>query len=94
MISEAGRGLVIYLRERKRAGLGLAHVLEGGLAAREERDETIAAHILRDLGARSVTLITDKAVGTIGPTGYGVTVNRRIPVARGSADGASTPRAS
>jgi len=80
MISEAGRGLVIYLRERKRAGLGLAHMLEGGCAAHEERDETIAAHILRDLGARSVTLITDNPDGPIGPTGYGVTVNRRVPV--------------
>jgi 3,4-dihydroxy 2-butanone 4-phosphate synthase/GTP cyclohydrolase II len=86
MISDAGRGLIIYLRERKRAGLELAHMLEGGCAAHEERDETIAAHILRDLGVRSVTLITDNPAGRTGPTGYGVTVNRRIPVADRAAD--------
>jgi 3,4-dihydroxy 2-butanone 4-phosphate synthase/GTP cyclohydrolase II len=79
MISDAGRGAVIYLRERKRAGLGLAHVVDGG-PARDERDETIAAHILRDLGVRSVTLLTDQPDGPIGPTGYGVTINRRLPV--------------
>lgn len=81
MISEARRGLIIYLRERKQAGLGLAHMLEGGCVAYDERDETIAAHILRDLGTLSITLITADSTGPTGPTGYGVTVNRRIPVA-------------
>lgn len=78
MISEAGRGAVIYLRERGRAGLG-AHIVDGSVA-REERDEVIAAHILRDLGVRSVIVLTDQPAGRVGPTGYGVTINRRLLV--------------
>ena len=78
-IGAAGRGVLIYLRERNQAGVGLAHVVYG-CAERNERDETIAAHILRDLGVRSATLLTDSPDGAVGPTGFGVTINRRVPV--------------
>jgi 3,4-dihydroxy 2-butanone 4-phosphate synthase/GTP cyclohydrolase II len=75
-IGREGRGVLIYLRGRDKAGVGMAHLVHG-CARRNERDETIAAHILRDLGVRSATLLTDSPLGAVGPTGFGVTINRR-----------------
>jgi 3,4-dihydroxy 2-butanone 4-phosphate synthase/GTP cyclohydrolase II len=79
IIGQRGRGVVVYLRERGRAGVGMAHIVEG-CGVRDERDETIAAHILRDLGVRSAILLTDRPDGPVGPTGFGLTVSRRIAV--------------
>jgi GTP cyclohydrolase II len=74
MIAEAGAGVVVYLRQEGR-GIGLldklraynlqdqgfdtvdANLILGHQA--DERDYTIAVHILKDLGLRSICLLTN-----------------------------------
>lgn len=95
MIGQAGRGVLVYLRQEGR-GIGLADKLraynlqdEGydtvdanlllGHQA-DERDYTVAARILESLGVASVRLITNNPEKIISLQNLGVTVAGRVPL--------------
>lgn len=93
-IEEAGSGLVIYLRQEGR-GIGLvnkirAYALQDGGADTVEANHAlgfpgdlrrydVAAEILRDLGVRSVCLLTNNLEKVRGLQGAGFTVESRLP---------------
>ncbi|KAK7400343.1 hypothetical protein VNO78_11549 [Psophocarpus tetragonolobus] len=95
-IEEAGRGILIYLRGHEGRGIGLGHKLHAynlqdagrdTVEANEElglpvdsREYGIGAQILRDLGVRSMKLMTNNPAKYVGLKGYGLTISGRIPL--------------
>jgi 3,4-dihydroxy 2-butanone 4-phosphate synthase/GTP cyclohydrolase II len=92
----AGRGVVVYLRGHEGRGIGLLAKLQAyqlqdggrdtvdanldlGLPA-DARHYGAATQILRDLGIRSVRLLTNNPAKTTGLESYGVTVVERVPL--------------
>jgi 3,4-dihydroxy 2-butanone 4-phosphate synthase/GTP cyclohydrolase II len=96
MIGEAGCGVVVYLRGHEGRGIGLTHKLmayalqdtgldtvDANLALGlpvDSRDYGIGAHILRDLGVSTVTLLTNNPAKYHGLTGHGIRISRRVPI--------------
>lgn len=98
MIAEAGAGAVIYLRQEGR-GIGLldklraynlqdagydtvdANILLGHQA--DERDYTIAARILEDLGIKSVSLLTNNPTKIEHLRKLGIRVQQRVKIEAG-----------
>ena len=94
-IAFAGEGVVIYLRQEGR-GIGLldklraynlqdqgydtvdANLVLGHQA--DERDYSIAAGILEDLGIRSIQLMTNNPLKISAISAAGIPVHRRIPL--------------
>ncbi|OGC09923.1 GTP cyclohydrolase II [candidate division KSB1 bacterium RBG_16_48_16] len=94
-IAQAGRGVILYLRQEGR-GIGLkkklkaynlqdlgydtvdANIMLGHQA--DERDYTIAAHILRNLDVRSVRLLTNNPEKINSLNGLGIPVLQRLPL--------------
>jgi 3,4-dihydroxy 2-butanone 4-phosphate synthase / GTP cyclohydrolase II len=91
---EAGRGVVVYLRGHEGRGIGLVAKLQAyqlqdggrdtvdanldlGLPA-DARHYGAATQILRDLGVRSVRLLTNNPAKTSGLEEYGVAVTERV----------------
>ncbi|WP_202238361.1 GTP cyclohydrolase II [Streptomyces sp. SN-593] len=100
-IAAAGRGVVLYLRGHEGRGIGLMPKLrayelqergrdtldanlELGLPA-DARDYAAAAHMLTDLGVRSLRLMTNNPAKSVALAGYGLDVLSRepMPVAAG-----------
>ncbi|XP_044483486.1 monofunctional riboflavin biosynthesis protein RIBA 3, chloroplastic-like [Mangifera indica] len=96
LIEQAGKGVVVYLRGHEGRGIGLGHKLraynlqdqghdtvqaniELGLAV-DAREYGIGAQILRDLGVRTMRLMTNNPAKFIGLKGYGLAVISRVPV--------------
>ncbi|KAG4945421.1 hypothetical protein AAZX31_15G054000 [Glycine max] len=95
-IEAAGRGVLVYLRGHEGRGIGLGHKLRAynlqddgrdTVEANEElglpvdsREYGIGAQMLRDLGVRSMKLMTNNPAKYIGLKGYGLTVSGRIPL--------------
>ncbi|KAE9600632.1 putative GTP cyclohydrolase II [Lupinus albus] len=96
LIEEAGRGVLVYLRGHEGRGIGLGHKLQAynlqdqgrdtvqanielGLAV-DARDYGIGAQILRDVGVRTMRLMTNNPAKFIGLKGYGLGVLGRVPV--------------
>ncbi len=95
-IAAAGRGVIVYLRQEGR-GIGLADKLraynlqdmgydtvEANLALGHQADArnyTAAAHILQDLGVRSLRLLTNNPDKIAGLRAAGVQVVARLPLA-------------
>jgi 3,4-dihydroxy 2-butanone 4-phosphate synthase/GTP cyclohydrolase II len=95
MIADAGRGVLLYLRQEGR-GIGLANKLhayalqEAGLDTVEanqrlglpvdKRDYGIGSQILRDLGLRQVRILTNNPKKIYGIDGYGLHIVDEMPL--------------
>ena len=95
-IAVEGRGVVVYLRGHEGRGIGLAHKLQAyalqhegldtleanlalGLPA-DSRNYDVAGHVLRDLGVRSVRLMTNNPAKAHGLRESGMPVSGLVPV--------------
>ncbi|KAK9130123.1 hypothetical protein Sjap_010610 [Stephania japonica] len=95
-IESAGRGVLVYLRGHEGRGIGLGHKLHAynlqddgrdTVEANEElglpvdsREYGIGAQMLRDLGVRTMKLMTNNPAKYIGLKGYGLSVVGRVPL--------------
>ena len=86
-ISEAGRGIVVLMREPTPTTLSeklqrkLKTKDEESMAASELRDYGIGAQILLDLGIKDMILLTDSEKTVVGLEGYGLNIVARKPSA-------------
>ncbi|PSS26194.1 GTP cyclohydrolase-2 like [Actinidia chinensis var. chinensis] len=95
-IEAAGKGVLVYLRGHEGRGIGLGHKLRAynlqddgrdTVEANEElglpvdsREYGIGAQILRDLGVRTMKLMTNNPSKYIGLKGYGLAISGRVPL--------------
>ena len=95
IIEQEGRGVFLYMRQEGR-GIGLinkirAYALQDrgmdtveanrALGFRDdERDYSIAAHMIHSLDVKSVRLMTNNPTKIIGLKGYGLEVVERVPI--------------
>ncbi|KAK2656509.1 hypothetical protein Ddye_009561 [Dipteronia dyeriana] len=95
-IEGAGRGVLVYLRGHEGRGIGLGHKLRAynlqddgrdTVEANEElglpvdsREYGIGAQILRDLGVRTMRLMTNNPAKYVGLKGYGLAIAGRVPL--------------
>jgi 3,4-dihydroxy 2-butanone 4-phosphate synthase/GTP cyclohydrolase II len=95
-LAEAGKGVIVYMRQEGR-GIGLLNKLRAYKLQQEEGLDTveanqrlgfapdlrhfgIGAQILHDLGVRDIRLLTNNPRKVIGLDGYGLRIVERVPV--------------
>src|SRR5437660_3141681 len=96
LVAEAGKGVVLYMRQEGR-GIGLLSKLQAYKLQQEEGLDTveanqrlglgadlrhygIGAQILHDLGVRDIRLLTNNPKKVIGLDGYGLRIVERVPI--------------
>ena len=82
MIGEAGRGVIVLIRDAQATSLSDRIRAQLGEAPQgtELRDYGVGAQILIDLGVREMVLLTNSKRTIIGLEGYGLTVVDRCPI--------------
>ena len=95
-VAQAGRGVVLYMRQEGR-GIGLLPKLKAYKLQQEEKLDTveanqrlgfppdlrqygIGAQILFDLGVRDIRLLTNNPRKVVGLDGYGLRIVERVPI--------------
>jgi 3,4-dihydroxy 2-butanone 4-phosphate synthase/GTP cyclohydrolase II len=95
-VAEAGRGVIVYMRQEGR-GIGLLNKLKAYKLQQDEGLDTveankrlgfapdlrhfgIGAQILHDLGVRDIKLLTNNPRKVIGLEGYGLRIVERVPI--------------
>jgi len=101
-VAEAGKGVVLYMRQEGR-GIGLLHKLKAYKLQQEEGLDTveanqalgfgadlrhygIGAQILLDLGVREIRLLTNNPQKVVGLDGYGLRIVERVQIQVGATE--------
>ena len=95
MIEQEGRGVILYMRQEGR-GIGLINKLKSYMLQEQGYDTVeaniklgfqpdlreywVGAQILRDLGIKSLKLLTNNPSKVYGLDGFGLKVNERLPI--------------
>ena len=82
LIAEAGRGVIVLLREAQAASLSqkLEAQTKGEEPPRTLRDYGVGAQILLDLGVRDMVLLSNSQRTIVGLEGYGLRVVEQRPI--------------
>ncbi len=81
-IAEAGRGVVVLIREARPDAVSsrLAQIIGGARTGTVLRDYGIGAQILNDLGVRDMILLSNHKRAVIGLDGYGLNIVEQLPI--------------